>query len=111
MNWTDAFYFFAASIITFSAFYLFFAMLDARRRYKATANATIDDIQEAIGIWDKWSYDLLRKQFVFFTCYYSDEESELYKPKAWYNANFVTFIEIVKRKDNLKNYTLHTSWH
>lgn len=111
MDWTDAFYFFAAFIIIFSAFYLFFAMLDARKRPRATANATIHDIQEAIGIWDKWSYDLLHKQFVFFTCYYSDEESELYKPKAWYNANFATFIEIVKRKDNLENYTLHTSWH
>lgn len=111
MSWTDAFYFAAAFIIIFSAFHIFFAMLDARRKHKATVNAKIQDIQEAIETWDKWSYDLLHKQFVFFTCYYSDEKAQLYKPKAWYNANFATFIEIVKRKENLKNYTLHTSWH
>lgn len=112
MSWTDALYFFAAFIITFSAFYLFFAMLNARRKHKATVNATIHEIQENIEIWDKWSYDLFRKEFVFFTCWYIGEDGiQLYKPKAWYNANFATFIEIVKRKDNLNNYTLHTSWH
>lgn len=111
MTWTEAFYFAAAFIIIFSAFYLFFAMLDARRKYKATRAATIEEIQTEIERWDKWSYNLLRKEFIFFTCYYSDENSELYKPKVWCSANFATFMEIIKRKENLKNYTLHTSWH
>lgn len=81
------------------------------RKIIARRNCPIETIQKFIDIYDRWSYDLPNKQFIFFTCYYSDEEYQLYKPKVWCSSDFTTFIKIMTKKENLENYTLHTSWH
>lgn len=81
------------------------------RKIIASRNCPIETIQKFIDIYDRWSYDLPNKQFIFFTCHYSDENCQLYKPKAWCGSDFATFIKVVTKKENLKNYTLHTSWH
>lgn len=77
----------------------------------ASRNCPIETIQKFIDIYDRWSYDLPDKQFIFYTCHYSNKEKQLYKPEVWCDSDFAIFIKIVTKKENLKKYTLHTSWH
>ena len=112
MTWIDAFLCFATFITSFTVVYLSVSIIRARRRWRDFRTATIDEIQESIDTWDQWGYDILRKEFVFFTCWYMGEDGKpLYKPKEWCKGNFATFIEILKKGNNHEKYTRHNSWH
>lgn len=111
MTWSIVFFCLSAFIFSFTTIYAV-SIIRAQRKWRNFRTATIDEIQESIDTWDQWGYDILRKEFVFFTCWFMDEDGKsLYKPKEWCKGNLATFIEIIKREENREKYTLHTSWH
>ena len=61
-------------------------------------------------IWDKWSFDPIHKVFVFYTCFFWDEDgNKLYKAKVWWGPeSYKTFFKCLANKKLRENYIL--SW-
>lgn len=74
----------------------------------------IDIIQKEIETWNKWSYDFVKKEFVFFSWISIGELADpdkvvvCYKPKYWVKGNLSLFWKACT-KENLKNFAFSTS--
>lgn len=70
----------------------------------------MENVQQNIDVWDKWSYDTENECFVFFTLAseWEDEDSFYcyYKAKVWMNDyKFSDFLEVFKNEENQRTYT------
>ena len=70
----------------------------------------MENVQQNIDVWDKWSYDTENECFVFFTLASEWEDDDhfycYYKAKAWINnRKFSDFLEVFKIEENQRTYT------
>ena len=70
----------------------------------------MENVQQYIDVWDKWSYDTENECFVFFTLHDEWENGHFfycrYKAKAWINnRKFSDFLEVFKNEENQRSYT------
>ena len=65
-------------------------------------------------IWEKWSFDIIHREFVFFTLHdeFINEPYEFlecrYKAKCWVKGSFREFVMIFANKKLRKDFTAHT---
>ena len=59
-------------------------------------------------IWDKWSYDPFHRQFIFYTCFMTDDYgNKYYKPKVWWGPEkFNDFLKCFADKRLRKDFII-----
>lgn len=63
----------------------------------------LKELATALNVWDKWSYDFKRHEFIFYTLWIEDEDSEVFKAKQWMQGNVKTLVKLLKKKHHRKN--------
>lgn len=72
----------------------------------------VNEVTSLAVVWDKWGFNPVKKEFVFFTLWFLDEnDNRIYKPKCWVPGTLKDFLAVIRNDTAiLKNFTLHTDW-
>lgn len=59
-------------------------------------------LNEMMDVSDRWSYNPIKREIVFFWWKVADDEGALYKAKGWFHADILDFMRVLR--ENRQSY-------